>query len=212
MWDDGHILALGVLDSQYSASSRGLNDAGEIVGNATVSDGNDSSNTAFIWRNHVMHDLQDLLIYDAKQDWDLSSSIDVNASSQILCNAYSRLQALRAPVRLDPVDEGLTVWSFSPSLADAVNTLEVIHATPNGRVVFVAGTERDDPVNLPQCPGASIELLHPRMIGSAIADGNGRATLSRFLPANQAAKRYVIQAIDWSTCETSPPGFIQIQP
>jgi len=50
------------------------------------------------------------------------------------------------------------------------------------------------------------------VIGTAFADPDGRATLDRFIPAGLAGRRFVVQAIDWSTCQSSPPGFIPIQP
>ena len=165
-----------------------------------------------VWRSHILADLNDLLLDDASDSWVVMNAREINTTGQIAAQAYSPSRNLNLVVRLDPVDEGLTVWSFAPNAPGAVNTLEVVHATPRGRVVFVAGTARGAGRTIPQCPGATIELLNPQVIGRAFADADGRATLNRFIPAGLAGRRFVVQAIDWSTCEVSPPGFIQIQP
>jgi len=212
MWENRRLIALGVLDSGGGGTGSGVNDAGEVVGALSIPDGMFRLNVGFVWRNHIMHNLNDLLLDEANNEWLVIWGIDINASGQLTAEAYARSRDLRLAVRLDPVDEGLMVWSFAPNQPGALNTLEVIHATPHGRVVFVVGTARGEGRSAPQCPGATIELVNPQVIGFAIADADGRATLDRFIPAGLAGRRFVVQAIDWSTCKTSPPGFIQIQP
>ncbi len=212
LWDDRRIIVLGVLQSGLGSSSGGTNDSGEVVGTASIQTGPFREERGFVWRRHVMHDVNDLLLDGVSDEWLVTSGRDINESGQLLMHAYARSRDLRLPVRLDPVDEGLTVWSFAPNQPGASNTLEVIHATPRGRVVFVAGTARGEAHGIPQCPGATIETVNAQVIGTAIADAEGRATLTRFIPASLAGRRFVVLAIDWSTCEASPPGFIQIQP
>lgn len=212
MWRDGRIIALGILDSGGGGTSWGVNDAGEVVGVLSIPNGMFQSNVGIVWRNHVMHNLNDLLLDEASDSWVVMNAREVNTTGQIAAQAHSPSRNLNLVVRLDPVDEGLTVWSFAPNQPGAVNTLEVIHATPRGRVVFIAGTARGEARGIPQCPGATIELVNPQVIGTAVADADGRATLDRFIPAGLAGKRFVVQAIDWNTCQASPPGFIQIQP
>ncbi len=212
LWDNRRIIVLGVLQPGLGGSSGGTNESGEVVGTASIQTGPFREERGFIWQRHVMHDVNDLLPDGVSDEWLVIAGRDINESGQLLMHAYARSRDLRLPVRLDPVDEGLTVWSFAPNAPGAVNTLEVIHATPHGRVVFVAGTARGEGRSVPQCPGATVELVNPQVIGTTVADADGRATLDRFIPAGLAGKRFVVQAIDWSTCQTSPPGFIQIQP
>ena len=212
MWVKGRIVALGLLESGLGGTTGGINDSGTIVGTASVREGMYRREMAFVWQNHVMHDLNDLALDGANERWDIMSGRDINTTGQIAALAYSPTRNLNLVVRLDPVDEGLTVWSFAPNQPGASNTLEVVHATPRGRVVFVAGTARGEARDIPQCPGATMQLVNPQVIGTAIADVEGRATLTRFIPASLAGRRFVVQAIDWSTCAASPPGFIQIQP
>lgn len=211
MWVDRRLVVLGLLASDLSGVAHGINDIGEIIGFASVPGGFSRQRVGFVWRNHIMHNLNDLLLDGANSEWLVTWGIDINASGQLTTEAYARSRDLRLAVRLDPVDEGLTVWSFAPNQPGAVNTLEVIHATPHGRIVFVAGTARGEGRSVPQCPGATVELVNPQVIGTTVADADGRATLDRFIPAGLAGKRFVVQAIDWSTCQASPPGFIQIQ-
>lgn len=212
LWENRRLIALGLLDSDGGGTGSGVNDAGEVVGALSIPDGMFRLNVGFVWRNHIMHNLNDLLLDEANDEWLVIWGIDINASGQLTAEAYVRSRDLRLAVRLDPVDEGLTVWSFAPNAPGAVNTLEVIHATPHGRIVFVAGTARGEARDIPQCPGATIELVNPQVIGTTVADADGRATLDRFIPVGIAGRRFVVQAIDWSTCHASPPGFIQIQP
>lgn len=212
IWVDRQLVVLGLLASSLGGVAHGINDTGEIIGFASVPDGFSRQRVGFVWRNHVMHNLNDLLLDGASDEWLVTWGIDINSPGQLTSEAYARSRDLRLAVRLDPVDEGLTVWSFAPNQPGAINTLEVIHATPGARVVFVAGTARGEARAVPQCPGARIELVNPQVIGAALADADGRATLDRFIPVGLAGKRFVVQAIDWSTCQSSPPGFIQIQP
>lgn len=212
MWENRRLIALGLLDSAGGGTASGVNDAGEVVGALSIPDGMFRLNVGFVRRNHIMHNLNGLLLDEASNEWLVIWGIDINASGQLTAEAYARSRDLRLAVRLDPVDEGLTVWSFAPNAPGAINTLEVVHATPHGRVDFVAGNARGEGRTIPLCPGATIELVNPQMIGTAFAAADGRATLNRFIPAGLAGKRFVVQAIDWSTCKTSPPGFIQIQP
>ncbi len=212
MWENRRLIALGLLDSGGGGTTWGINDAGEVVGVLSIPDGMYRINVGFVWRNHVMHNLNDLLTDGVGDAWTVLNAREVNSTGQIAAEAYSPSRNLNLVVRLDPVDEGLTIWSFAPNVPGAINTLEVSHATPGARVVFVAGTARGEASGVPQCPGATIQLVNPQIIGTAIADADGRATLDRFIPAGLAGKRFVVQAIDWTTCQSSPPGFIQIQP
>ncbi len=212
IWENRRLIALGLLDSGGGGTTWGVNDAGEVVGVLSIPDGMYRTNVGVVWRHHVMHNLNDLLTDGASDAWTILNAREINSSGQIAAEAYSPSRNLNLAVRLDPIDEGMMIWSFAPNQPGATNMLEVIHATPGGRVVFVAGTARGEARAVPQCPGGRIELVNPQVIGTAFADADGRATLDRFIPTGLAGKRFVVQAIDWTTCQSSPPGFIQIQP
>ncbi|MCC6907421.1 MAG: hypothetical protein IT430_05725 [Phycisphaerales bacterium] len=90
----------------------------------------------------------------------------------------------------------------SPGRAGVNNTLSVYGAQP-GHEVFFAYALREGQTPVPGCPEVVIFLQQPTIIGSAIADGNGEASLSVFVPGAARGVTVILQALDRAACSES---------
>lgn len=90
----------------------------------------------------------------------------------------------------------------NPGNANAVNDLVVMNATPGATVHFVYGLA-SAPTPVPGCAGLSVFVQAPSIAGAAVVDGNGEATLSRFVSGAARGRTIYIQAVERSTCTPS---------
>jgi len=100
--------------------------------------------------------------------------------------------APRADAQLDLVSSGACPGTI---------TLTVSNATPGGRVGFAYGFNPGQ-TPVPSCPGVFMDINAARVAGIVVADGNGVATLSGFVP-DSLCGRVFIQALDAATCRKS---------
>jgi len=81
-------------------------------------------------------------------------------------------------------------------------TLSVYGATPGATIAFQRGTvEKLQP--FPGCPGKQTVLADPVAIGSDVADANGLATVTFFVPSSSLGSTVLFHASDAENCETS---------
>jgi hypothetical protein len=213
-WDEsGDIVHLGKAHPTMGGAAEAINNRGEIA----VSLINwDEYLNAFLWRRNLLTAVDDLLLPPAHGVWKVlgGDEMDINDQGQI-CGRGQELPALEyRAVRLDPVDTGLTLWSFEPNEPGAVNELTINHATPNGRVVILYGFARGEPAALPgplptPCAHAMTDIVTPRLAGSTRAEEDGTAYFRVHVPANARGRSVILQAIDASTCEVSPPSWVR---
>ncbi|GEM_PF-6151006 len=90
----------------------------------------------------------------------------------------------------------------TPGRAGTTNTLSVYGATPGQRVYF-AYALRDGQTPVPGCPEVVLFLQRPVVIGSAVADGNGEASLNVFVPGAARGVTVVLQALERDLCNES---------
>lgn len=147
----------------------------------------------------------DLLMVPCAHDLRMSPW-GINDDRQIAVTVQYSMQSGYRAARLEPLDMGLTVWSMKPSRPGRRNVIEVNHGTPGGRVSLLWGTQRGQPHPWPQCEGAEIDIVDPRIAGTAVAGPDGRAEFNLFIPAD-ALGLHVLQAVDHLTCEVSPPAW-----
>ncbi len=107
----------------------------------------------------------------------------------------------------DDTDAAVTLSLVVSGSCAALLDLEVDGAAPGATVEFYEG--RNDPGGTwhPPVPNpcrmdATLDLLTPTLLGSAVADGSGRAALIGVAPLPTACTDRV-QALDLSTCTTS---------
>jgi|GEM_PF-1475563 len=80
LWDNGDIIEIGKLPGfSKNSSAAGINDQGVVVGYSSDY-GNDSH--AFVWRNGILTDLNDLI--DPAAGWELLTAADINEAGQIV--------------------------------------------------------------------------------------------------------------------------------
>ncbi len=200
IWENGTIRQL----PHFGIGAWGLsiNASGDMGGKCFI----DQENTrACLWRHNLMMDLNDLLTEPLEDEWYVWGDTRINDSGQI-GTLIGRHSVGGKPVRLEPVDIGLTLWGIDPSRPGRRNTIEIHHVSPNGRVILLWGTTRSEGQPFEQCSGAMIDLADPHLAAVGIADANGVARISLNVPANVEGN-YIFQAVDHTSCEVSPPAW-----
>lgn len=96
----------------------------------------------------------------------------------------------------------LTIDPPEPGRAGVVNTWNVRGAVPGSEVHAVYARDHGS-ATVPGCPGVRFRLLRPSLVASAIAL-DGTADVQRLVPANGRGQRILFQALESSTCRTSP--------
>jgi pimeloyl-ACP methyl ester carboxylesterase len=101
---------------------------------------------------------------------------------------------------------GVELAAPVPSQAGAVNTLTVSGAPEGHVVVFLAGlTEGQRAV--PGCGGVGVNVETPIVLGFAVADASGSASIDVFIPQAVAGLEVRVQAVDRASCVVSNVRF-----
>ncbi len=100
-----------------------------------------------------------------------------------------------------------TFWALqaTPGIAGVSNDFQACNATPGSTIWFVASS-RQAAVGaaLPGCAGVTTQLLNPiTVLGSAVADAQGMATVQMFVPTSLAGATGYVQAVDLANCSVS---------
>ena len=91
----------------------------------------------------------------------------------------------------------------TPGMVAVVNTLTLSNATPGGLVgVGFSLTPGSTPVGA-FCPGLTVDLANPTVIGLMTADGSGNASFSGFVPASLSGTTAFLQGVDIPACEVT---------
>jgi len=209
IWTNGVPREMPITRGRREGGIARINNFGEAVGISSISFFEGSPT---IWRDNLATEIDDLTIGANARSWEVLSASDINDVGQIaaMVRAFGQTQGWSA-ARLDPIDTGLTLWGMEPSRPGTRNVIQVNHATPGGRVSLLWGTQRGEPTTLPQCSGAMIDLVDPRLAATAVAGPDGRAFFNVFIPANVEGL-YVLQSVDHETCEVSPPAWALLKP
>jgi len=209
IWTNGAPREMPLTRRRLEGGIAGINNMGEAVGSSSI---NFFEGSPTIWRHNLATEIDDLTpaIDPNARRWTVAVS-DINDRGQIAATIqYGDLPGFQA-ARLDPIDTGLTLWGIEPSRPGTRNVIQVNHATPGGRVLLLWGTERGEPTTLPQCSGAMIDIVDPRLAATAVAGPDGRALFNIFIPASVEGL-YVLQSVDHETCEVSPPAWALLKP
>lgn len=83
--------------------------------------------------------------------------------------------------------------------AGRANEFAVLGATPGRRVTFVYGLAPGS-TTIPGCPGVRLRIHRPTVMGSAPADGSGRAAITRFVPAGASGRIVFFGAVEQGSC------------
>ncbi len=92
--------------------------------------------------------------------------------------------------------------TVTPGQAGVLNTWKVTGATPGETNHFIYGTQPGSrPV--PGCPGQTVGIGGLRILATPVADANGEATFSLFVPASLAGSTFLFQAVELTSCSVS---------
>ncbi|MBL1216031.1 MAG: hypothetical protein D8M59_00885 [Planctomycetes bacterium] len=96
----------------------------------------------------------------------------------------------------------LDIRKPTPGVANYDNTFTVVNATPGERIRMF-GSARTGSTPIPGCPGITAGITDATMIGTAIADDQGIAQVSMFIPRNLKKRDLYIQALEHTNCRLS---------
>lgn len=201
LWNaDGTVTNLGTLGG-IVAEAYGMNDFGVVVGGSVLANG---ENRAFLWRNGVMHDLNDLV--QPASGWILLTAQDVNDNGWVVGQGL-RNGALRAFVAVPDCSGGFQVYGAgcagSGGLVPAFGgvgcptpgstfALTVADGLPNSVGVLLLGTGTASVPVIPTC-ALQIAPLVPAVVPVGL-DARGGAFLPATIPLGTPALAVHLQA------------------
>lgn len=99
---------------------------------------------------------------------------------------------------------GLQLGAPTPGLACERNTWSVTGATAGNRVHLVYGLQAGA-TPVPGCPGLQLDIITSadRIVGSAVANANGEATIARTVPCSARGIPVLFQVADPAACTVS---------
>ena len=100
---------------------------------------------------------------------------------------------------------GLQISQFHPGRAGEYNRLIVRGATPGAWITLVAGTSPGS-TPVPGCPGETVDVAPPRILGGGVADANGELVRFVSVPNGVAGALVRVQAVDRSRCLVGEPS------
>jgi hypothetical protein len=99
-------------------------------------------------------------------------------------------------------EQMLALEGPAPGIPGTVNTLDVSGATPGARVFFVFGFQPGS-TQIPGCQGMQVGITNPRIAGSRIANQDGIASFSTYVPTGASGLTVFFQAVEWPGCVIS---------
>ncbi len=203
IWIDRQIIDLHTPGYGQSSSAWGINNVGQVVGWV----GSSGLNPQAFIRNpgEPMRLLIDLSPPRLRESWRLQVSQGVNDAGQVVAYGIINGHPLTPyAFLLSPVTPTMSLGAPSPGTAGVANTITVTNATPGARVTFLysrfGGGERIPGCDLQQ---NALQLDSPTVIGTAIADQNGVATITRTVPPIARGQTILFQAVVQNECAIS---------
>ncbi len=196
-WVNGQIFDIHTSSAGAESVARGLNDRGQIVGE------NNSANVAMILNpGEDWIILNDVVPPRLRLDWNISNARTINDAGQIpvTANIGFDLWALL----LTPVNPTMTLQNPLPGSAGTTNRLRVTGATPGSRVYFLY-SRHGGGTRIPGCDlqQNALQLDSPTVIGAAVADANGVASITRTVPLIARGQTILFQAVVQGECAVS---------
>ena len=101
-----------------------------------------------------------------------------------------------------PDDCELDMQPPDPGQAGQANTFSATLGNPGETVFFLRSADVGF-TNVPGCPGVTIGMDNAKVLGSAVVDGGGTASLTRNVPGGASGQTTLLQAVEKSTCTVS---------
>jgi probable HAF family extracellular repeat protein len=186
-WQGGNIEDLGRVED-HSTYANGINNNGDVVGEYwDVGLGGGFVQPA---GHTTLYDLQNLIPTGSL--WTIRSAQDINDSGQI--TGIGDLDGFRHSFLLTPIT--MTLTGPIPGIAGEINTWTVTGATPGRRTFFFASPVGGETL-IPGCGSITLDLADPIYMGYAVADGQGNASFTFFVPAGAEGFTFLFQALDY---------------
>ncbi|MCC6906716.1 MAG: hypothetical protein IT430_02130 [Phycisphaerales bacterium] len=196
-WTNGQIEDVHTANVGPNSIARGINNVGQIVGDAYV------STRAFILNpGEQMMLLDDLVPPQLRLAWTMQRTTHINDAGQIPVTA--EYDGDTWALLLTPVNPTMTLQSPVPGSAGTTNRLRATGATPGARVYFCY-SRHGGGTRIPGCDlqQNALQLDQPTIIGSAIADANGVASITRAVPLIARGQTILFQAVVQNECAIS---------
>ncbi|MCL4196924.1 MAG: hypothetical protein KJZ69_05470 [Phycisphaerales bacterium] len=203
MWVDRQIVDIHTPQIGVFSVALDINNVGQVVGYAG---NNGLAPWAFIRDpGQPMRRLNDLAPPRLRLPWRIDRADGINDAGQIaaeakLPNNFGDIWG----VLLSPVAPSVTLATPQPGRAGEANRLRVTGCTPGARVHFLysrhGGGQRIPGCDLQQ---NALQLDSPTVIGTAIADGNGVASITRTVPPIARGQTILFQAVVQNECAIS---------
>lgn len=97
----------------------------------------------------------------------------------------------------------LTLSNPTPGIAGTTNSVSFSCGTPNGQVAVVHSFQAGSTPVGGICPGLSVDVNNPLLVGIFAADGAGNGSASGFVPPALSGQTSLIQAVDITGCVKS---------
>ncbi len=204
-WVDGRIYDLHRPGLGRDSSAWGINNVGQVVG--WVGDGDTLTvRKAFLWEQvGGMQILDPMVPPRLRENWTLTFARDINDAGQIAVQGVIQGRPLTLYAFLaSPVNPTMQLDAPTPGHAGEANTLTIRDATPGARVTFLY-SRFGGGASIPGCTlqQNALQLDSPTVIGTAIADGNGVASITRTVPPIARGQTILFQALVQNECAIS---------
>ncbi len=204
VWHDGHMYNIGKPRGSTASYAYAINNLGQVVGFAN----NEISGEliAFLWeQGRGMQRLDDLTPPRLRGIGGLKYADDINDAGQIAGTAYPPGDPIGLiGFIMSPVNPTMTLNAPSPGAAGVSNTLSVSNITPGASVTFLYSRFGGGTI-IPGCDlqQNALQLDNPTVIGTAIANQQGVATITRPVPLIARGQTILFQALVPGECAIS---------
>ncbi len=201
LWRDGQMYDLGKPPGTSHSHAYAINNAGQVVGYSPT------GGFRFIgiyWDRFIGMTLLDDLL-PPRTGWRTEWGWDINESGQISGTAYPLPdEGTFFAFLMSPVYPTMEMAAPVPGTAGVANTITVTDVTPGKKVYFLYSLHGGG-TRIPGCDlqQNALQLDSPTVIGTAIADQNGVATITRTVPPVARNQTILFQALVQNECAIS---------